>query len=302
MSGFDIIGDIHGQGTRLDEFLKKLGYHGLKHPDGRKIIFMGDFIDRGTEHAKTLHIVRSLMEEGTAQAVVGNHEFNAICYAREGRKGPIRAHTPQNTGDHADFLHEYPYGTKAYKKVIKWFETLPVYIENKDFRVVHACWDDRSLSAARPYMNEKDHSLKSEAYGAYDLGKATPFYNAINILIKGPEYDLPKGVSFLDTSGFTRTKTRMFWWPGKEASAFDVLEKGSLIDGLPETESNRIVKLRNRFNYESQKTVFIGHYNIDKPVFLVAPIVACVNFKHQIMAYRWDKGDKGLDPAKLVCL
>ena len=48
---YDLIGDIHGHATELKQLLQKLGYTleegGYRHPE-RKVIFLGDFIDRGT--------------------------------------------------------------------------------------------------------------------------------------------------------------------------------------------------------------------------------------------------------------
>ena len=52
MSGYDIIGDVHGEGTKLVGLLTHLGYvksNGVyRHPQ-RRAIFVGDLIDRGEE-------------------------------------------------------------------------------------------------------------------------------------------------------------------------------------------------------------------------------------------------------------
>lgn len=44
------------------------------------MIFLGDFIDRGPKIRETLQIVRAMVDAGTALAVMGNHEYNAICF------------------------------------------------------------------------------------------------------------------------------------------------------------------------------------------------------------------------------
>ena len=51
-----------------------------QHPE-RKVIFLGDFIDRGPEQVETVQIARSMVEGGAALAVMGNHEFNAVAWA-----------------------------------------------------------------------------------------------------------------------------------------------------------------------------------------------------------------------------
>ena len=80
---YDIIGDIHGHADALVSLLKKMGYEdkwgAWRHPE-RKAIFMGDFIDKGPKQVETVDIVRRMVEENNAMAVMGNHEFNAIAW------------------------------------------------------------------------------------------------------------------------------------------------------------------------------------------------------------------------------
>lgn len=78
---YDIIGDIHGHADHLERLLVKLGYSQsgyYKHPE-RKVIFVGDFIDRGQRSWK-LYPLLKMVDENSALAVMGNHEYNALCY------------------------------------------------------------------------------------------------------------------------------------------------------------------------------------------------------------------------------
>ncbi len=81
---YDLIGDIHGHAEQLETLLQKLGYkkeQGIyKHPDKRKAIFVGDFIDRGPQIREALHLVKDMCDVGHALAIMGNHEYNAICF------------------------------------------------------------------------------------------------------------------------------------------------------------------------------------------------------------------------------
>ena len=44
----DVIGDIRGECGTLCELLDRLGYDGNgAHPEGRRLVFVGDLIDRG---------------------------------------------------------------------------------------------------------------------------------------------------------------------------------------------------------------------------------------------------------------
>ena len=104
MKKYDIIGDIHGHAAPLRALLEKLGYREVagaySHPE-RKVIFLGDFIDRGPEIRETLQTVRAMVDGGSALAVMGNHEFNAMAYhTPDGQGDYLRKHTPEKVEQH----------------------------------------------------------------------------------------------------------------------------------------------------------------------------------------------------------
>ena len=76
----DVIGDIHGCFSELAALLRKLGYDvgedGLVRgaPEGRTLVFLGDFTDRGPEPVKVLRLVMDAVNSGLARSVRGNHE------------------------------------------------------------------------------------------------------------------------------------------------------------------------------------------------------------------------------------
>jgi protein phosphatase len=75
---FDIIGDVHGCCDELETLLQTLGYQlherTYTHPAGRKVIFLGDLVDRGERILDTLNLVQNMVATGHALCVPGNHE------------------------------------------------------------------------------------------------------------------------------------------------------------------------------------------------------------------------------------
>ncbi len=73
----DIIGDIHGLKEDLNRLLIKMGYYiqdnKVTHKDNRKLLFLGDFIDRGVESVEVLEFIMNLVNQGH-YALLGNHE------------------------------------------------------------------------------------------------------------------------------------------------------------------------------------------------------------------------------------
>ena len=84
---FDIIGDIHGCFDELVELLKELGYEISTQPDGetvveppqgRKAIFVGDYVDRGPKVPEVLRLVMRMQKTGAAICVPGNHDTKLV--------------------------------------------------------------------------------------------------------------------------------------------------------------------------------------------------------------------------------
>ena len=110
MTGFDIIGDIHGHATELHTLLKALDFREIdgtyQHPE-RSVVFLGDFIDRGDEQLEVLRMVSAMCLKGHARAIMGNHEFNAIGWTVENPSGGyLRKHNDIHRDQHQVFLEQ----------------------------------------------------------------------------------------------------------------------------------------------------------------------------------------------------
>jgi protein phosphatase len=79
---FDIIGDVHGCAAELEALLCRLGYVvsregqqvAVTAPHGRKLVFVGDLVDRGPRTPDVLRIVMAAASAGHALVVMGNHD------------------------------------------------------------------------------------------------------------------------------------------------------------------------------------------------------------------------------------
>jgi diadenosine tetraphosphatase ApaH/serine/threonine PP2A family protein phosphatase len=80
---FDIIGDVHGCYDELLELFDRLGYvadaeAGMCPPEGRRAVFVGDLVDRGTGVVETLRLAMRMVAEGSAFCVPGNHDVKLL--------------------------------------------------------------------------------------------------------------------------------------------------------------------------------------------------------------------------------
>jgi protein phosphatase len=73
---FDVVGDVHGCADELDELLAALGYDRarLTHDAGRRLVFVGDLVNRGPKTREVLRLVMPAVADGRVFAVAGNHD------------------------------------------------------------------------------------------------------------------------------------------------------------------------------------------------------------------------------------
>ena len=297
---FDLIGDIHGHFDSLVALLEKLGYRkfgsGYRHPV-RKVIYLGDFIDRGPAQREVIETVRSMMDQGDALAVMGNHEFNAIAYAT---RHPVtneylREHGGKKEAQHTAFLAEYAPGSAAYRDAIAWFRTLPLWLDLGNLRVIHACWDLNMITrAGAPWLT--DELLVSASK------KGIPEHEMIEILLKGKELKLPEGNSFPDAEGVKRHDIRVRWWD-KGATSYREAYIGPEFarTHIPEDDIKGLHLVE--YSHEAPP-LFLGHYWLEGTPKPLAANIACLDYgvakrDGKLVAYRWD-GERTLSADKFV--
>lgn len=187
---FDIIGDVHGCFDELVELLTSLGYtiaHGEKYqvtpPLKRKVIFLGDLVDRGPNSPEVLTLVMDMVDAGIALCVPGNHDIK-LMKKLLGRDVTI-AHGMQES---LDQLADKP--PEFIQRVINFFSHMAHHyvLDNGNLVVAHAgmkeSYQGRHSSATKAFAlfgqttNELDeHGLPIRYDWAKDYqGKATVVY------------------------------------------------------------------------------------------------------------------------------
>jgi hypothetical protein len=146
----DVVGDVHGEIGPLRQLLNKLGYDAAgRHPKGRRLVFVGDLGDRGPNSPAVIEWVRSLVAQGLAQCLLGNHELNLLRNeSKPGNRWFIDpAHAEQRPGGEFAQCRVAP---ELLKPVwLQFFASLPLALERKDLRVVHAAWVPGEIEALR---------------------------------------------------------------------------------------------------------------------------------------------------------
>ena len=258
MKGWDIIPDIHGQRAKLEALLARLGYReerGAYRHQARKALFLGDYIDRGPDVRGVLRIVRAMVNAGEATALMGNHELNAIHYHTVDRNGhPLRPHTEEKKHQHKATWDQFSGMRGEWAQWLAWFKTLPMFYDTPDFRAVHACWCENSV---REVLTD---SFREDSFVISTASPDSPKKRAVDLLLKGPEINLPPGVQFEDKERKARSDIRVRWWgldrPGLTYAEV-VMPPGAKAPELevPPDACHAVP------NYPCEaKPVFVGHY------------------------------------------
>ena len=306
--GYDLIGDVHGCALALEKLLKKLGYRhhrGCFRHGTRKVIFVGDIVDRGPRIREALHIVKDMVDHGQAEIVLGNHEYNAMCYCTqsrtEGLKTYLRAHNARNHRLIRETLEQFEEYGGEWQAFLSWFQQIPLFIEKEHFRVVHACWDDKAIERFKEIS--PDHCLSEELL--HTSAEESSFEaKLVDRLTRGTALDLPDGEKILSKDGYVRHVFRTKFW-GTDAQTYsDVVFQP---DPLPAHLVNRnlsAIERQKLLSYSEQELpVFVGHYWMSGEPGPISANVACLDYSAvkygKLVAYRMDD-EKVLDPGKFV--
>ena len=304
---YDLIADIHGRADALVALLGQMGYRetqgAWRHSD-RQAVFVGDFIDRGSQQIESVSIARRMVDAGSALAVMGNHELNAIAWFTPDPANPgefFRKHTPRNRNQHQAFLKEVG-GTPLHAEIIEWFKTLPLWLELPGLNVVHACWHEAFMAELAGVLGPNrtlTDALLSAALGqpkdpaSKDTTDFTIF-KAVETLTKGMEVNLPAGYSFRDADDHERTRVLVQWWQSGRVSYDDGAEvPPSVRSQLGAIDPATRMPAHATLGYAREVPLIFGHYwRSGTPEIIQNGRLACIDYNiakgRKLVTYRWE--------------
>lgn len=146
-----VIGDIHGCYNELKRMMRRLRRKGDYNKETDKLIFLGDYIDRGEDSRKVINYIKQLQKENkNVIALMGNHEDMAIQYYNAyNRNDYLWLCNGGNTTLDSYYGHE-----KQLYKDIDWMRSLPLYYEDEHFIYVHA-----GIDIDKPMNKQNKHTL-----------------------------------------------------------------------------------------------------------------------------------------------
>ena len=316
--GYDLIGDVHGCGATLATLLETLGYHIVdgvyRHPT-RKVIFLGDIIDRGPRIRLAVQLASSMVNAGEALIVMGNHEYNALAYCRRARSRAggehrdfLRSHTSRHSRIIRETLDQYQHHPDEWDEALRWFMRMPLCLElpplapgQSGLRVVHACWDEPLV---RTFLERYPDGCIDEDFLHESIEHDSFAYRVLDRMTRGANLRLPEGVEIHSGDGFTRRSFRTHFWAREPRTYGDVVFQPDNLPGELESRWLSEQELANLPYYgPEQPPLFLGHYWCEGLPALPAPNIACLDYSAvkfgRLVAYRFS-GEATLDAANFV--
>jgi hypothetical protein len=216
----DVVGDVHGEVVALRDLLARLGYSpDGAHPRGRRLVFVGDLVDRGQDSPAVVRLVRDLVEGGRAQCVLGNHELNVLLRRRKPEHSWFEEGVPPFRHGRQVVPQARVAGEQERRAFLDFFASLPLALCSDDLVVVHACWD---AGVAKVVEREADTLAAYERHLAWidedlarhgvadpvDVNLARQNHNPVKLLTSGRE---ARSAPWL-LNGECRRECRVAWW------------------------------------------------------------------------------------------
>ena len=144
-----VVGDIHGCFNELKTLILSLIEKQEYNKDTDKLVFLGDYIDRGEDSRSVIRFIRELQKDNNnVIALRGNHEDMVIDFFGDTRYQNWLYNGYQQT------YNSYKGFTDDFIGDIEWMKTLPLYHEDDYFVYVHA-----GVDVNKPMNEQKERDL-----------------------------------------------------------------------------------------------------------------------------------------------
>lgn len=268
----DAVGDTHGLFNETVLLLAKNGWifenQAFYHPDKeRKLLFLGDIIDRGTQSIEMLKAVYHTVLNGHGLFILGNHEEKLLrTVSQYWQQGVLRAKSLSNAKTVMDFL---ALETTEQKKLFNFLHNSPTH---------YVLWLDKHTQQAYNPLGHSPEIFKM-AFGHADIDYFHPFNFPKSHALFGKRRNGSKNADELYEKGFKKGLNEHIFLRGhipntsKEQHIFSLEDnqafEGHLVFLDVEKYIQRIIKNNWKGTYqffEDNSMKYKTNFNFDKEI------------------------------------
>jgi serine/threonine protein phosphatase 1 len=172
-----VVGDIHGCYKELKQLIVDLEDNQEYNKDTDRLIFLGDYIDRGKDSYQVVQYIKELQKNNdNVIALMGNHEQMCIDFMTQNTESWL-------WNGYGVTLDSYGNYAKL-EKDIEWMKKLPLYYEDEHFVYVHA-----GINPNKPLKENSDYELLWERenflYNRTKFDKTVVFGHTPSLTVMG---------------------------------------------------------------------------------------------------------------------
>ena len=166
-----IVGDIHGCLDMLKRLMDKIDWR----PDEDRLVFLGDYVDRGADSRGVVDFILEISKTSPlVQCLMGNHENILLDFLNTGEPRMLIINGGMPTLESYRIVNKKGDDPLVPPDHMAFFQNLPLYIELDSYYVVHAGF--------RPGVEIEKQSLEDLTwirepfiFSDYDFGKTVIF-------------------------------------------------------------------------------------------------------------------------------
>lgn len=130
-----IVGDVHGCSRLLERLIEVIEWDPLNH----RLVFLGDYIDRGEDPKGVIDLILGLRKYSDAvDCLMGNHESLFIGFLNTGDPRLFIANGGRSTLESYGIEEGVPPASRIPDNHVGFLRSLKLYVELDDYLLVHA--------------------------------------------------------------------------------------------------------------------------------------------------------------------
>ena len=260
---WDVFGDVHGMLEELKALMARMGYvetefGNWSHPEGRRILFLGDIVDRGPYSLEALRFVMKLCDAGLAVCVLGNHDDKLRMFYETAKAGKLEFWKSFANAQTGMELLRLPEDDAL--RLVSFIKAMPVYATYEDDAKV-VVFAHADVKRFNHITTPREELLHGEAnWGSFDSDAAMQRYlERVDVFATSPADAAPTKQQFYVRGHIPGTS----WQPNVVSLEAHAYQKGSLLamrlDDYLEGKTS-VVPYSTTYDFEAMQAARVAPY------------------------------------------
>lgn len=213
----DVVSDVHGLLEDLLALLHEAGWRSedgvLRHTDPeRRLLFLGDLVDRGPDSVQLLELVLRSCVAGMAQCLMGNHEAKLLKFIEQAEREGIERWGSWANAETGMKMLKLPEAQR--QRLVAFMRRLPPYLVCEEAKVAFVHGDVHRFD---PFLSLKDELVQGQSGFRPDVDSDAIYAEGCRaglneyLVIRGhvPPTSTQESIVSIEAQGYQRGELRL---------------------------------------------------------------------------------------------